>query len=74
MDINADGQLGRDEFAVALHLIHARQEGGLLPRTLPPGLVPPSPRKPNTTTHEESVSNLSTCYMSCGALKQNSAH
>ncbi|KAF2462302.1 hypothetical protein BDY21DRAFT_389917 [Lineolata rhizophorae] len=44
-DINSDGQLNRDEFAVAMHLIRQqRPNPGLekLPATLPSNLVPPS--------------------------------
>ncbi|KIX09603.1 uncharacterized protein Z518_00683 [Rhinocladiella mackenziei CBS 650.93] len=48
-DINSEGQLNRDEFAVAMYLIR-QQRGtkdgrGILPSTLPPSLVPPSMRK-----------------------------
>lgn len=46
-DINSQGQLGRDEFAVAMYLI--RQQRGNrshpLPATLPPNLIPPSLRR-----------------------------
>lgn len=45
-DIDADGQLTRDEFAVAMYLVRqqrARKEP--LPTTLPPALVPPSFRR-----------------------------
>lgn len=46
-DINSQGQLGRDEFAVAMYLI--RQQRGnrnnQLPTTLPPNLIPPSLRQ-----------------------------
>ena len=48
-DINSEGQLNKDEFAVAMYLIRqqrGRQEGrGALPPTLPPALVPPSLRR-----------------------------
>lgn len=48
-DINSDGQLNKDEFAVAMYLIR-QQRGtkdgrGVLPSTLPPALVPPSMRR-----------------------------
>ncbi|OAP61891.1 hypothetical protein AYL99_04094 [Fonsecaea erecta] len=48
-DINSEGQLNRDEFAVAMYLIR-QQRGtkdgrGILPASLPPALVPPSMRK-----------------------------
>jgi epidermal growth factor receptor substrate 15 len=48
-DINSEGQLNRDEFAVAMYLIRQQRgtkEGrGNLPTTLPPSLVPPMMRK-----------------------------
>ncbi|KAH8102894.1 EF-hand [Cristinia sonorae] len=44
VDINGDGQLGRDEFAVALHLMETRQHTGFLPNVLPSNLIPPSMR------------------------------
>ncbi|KIW80384.1 hypothetical protein Z517_06999 [Fonsecaea pedrosoi CBS 271.37] len=48
-DINSEGQLNRDEFAVAMYLIR-QQRGtkdgrGILPSVLPPALIPPSMRK-----------------------------
>lgn len=48
-DINSEGQLNKDEFAVAMYLIR-QQRGtkdgrGNLPPTLPPALIPPSMRK-----------------------------
>lgn len=48
-DIDADGQLTRDEFAVAMYLVRqqrARKEP--LPTALPPALVPPSFRRQPT--------------------------
>ncbi|KUL84778.1 hypothetical protein ZTR_07272 [Talaromyces verruculosus] len=45
-DIDADGQLTKDEFAVAMYLV--RQQRGKkepLPATLPPALIPPSMRR-----------------------------
>ncbi|KAI6043018.1 hypothetical protein EDC04DRAFT_2600428 [Pisolithus marmoratus] len=44
-DINNDGRLTRDGFAVALHLIQGKLAGKDIPNTLPPTLVPPSMRK-----------------------------
>ena len=48
-DINSEGQLNRDEFAIAMYLIRqqrAKQSGReLLPQSLPAGLVPPSMRR-----------------------------
>ncbi|KAI8986422.1 hypothetical protein BDB01DRAFT_849478 [Pilobolus umbonatus] len=48
-DIQQQGILSRDEFAIAMHLIHKRLNGESLPATLPPSLCPPQrqiPRSP----------------------------
>lgn len=46
-DINSDGVLNRDEFAVAMYLIRLQRgsKDGRVPNVLPAGLVPPSMRK-----------------------------
>jgi epidermal growth factor receptor substrate 15 len=48
-DINSEGQLNGDEFAVAMYLIRqqrgSKDARGNLPPTLPPALVPPSMRR-----------------------------
>ena len=45
-DITSSGQLNRDEFAVAVHLIREQlSKKGPLPTTLPPNMVPPSMRQ-----------------------------
>ena len=48
-DINSEGQLNRDEFAVAMYLIkqqRSKRDGrDVLPQTLPPNLIPPSMRR-----------------------------
>ncbi|MCJ1402326.1 hypothetical protein MMC11_005546 [Xylographa trunciseda] len=45
-DINSEGQLSRDEFAVAMHLIQQQlAKKGPLPQSLPPNLVPPTMRR-----------------------------
>ncbi|TFK25070.1 hypothetical protein FA15DRAFT_379088 [Coprinopsis marcescibilis] len=44
-DLNNDGLLTREGFAVAMHLIQKRLTGVELPATLPPSLVPPSMRQ-----------------------------
>ncbi|KAL1981013.1 hypothetical protein VTN96DRAFT_3237 [Rasamsonia emersonii] len=45
-DIDADGQLTKDEFAVAMYLVRQqRTKKEPLPPTLPPALVPPSMRR-----------------------------
>ncbi|KAK4520101.1 cytochrome c peroxidase [Mucor velutinosus] len=41
-DIQQRGALSRDEFAVAMHLIHKRLAGEQLPASLPKTLIPPS--------------------------------
>ncbi|XP_016985116.1 EH domain-containing protein 1 [Drosophila rhopaloa] len=43
-DVDGDGFLDADEFALALHLINVKLEGCELPTTLPEHLVPPSKR------------------------------
>lgn len=43
-DINSDGRLTRDGFAIAYHLIKKRLAGQPLPVELPPSLIPPSMR------------------------------
>ncbi|KAL4983522.1 hypothetical protein BDW68DRAFT_168783 [Aspergillus falconensis] len=49
-DIDADGQLTRDEFAVAMYLIRQQfTNKGPLPQALPPALIPPSMRRPSST-------------------------
>ncbi|KAI9478327.1 MAG: hypothetical protein EXX96DRAFT_570431 [Benjaminiella poitrasii] len=40
-DIQQRGALSREEFAVAMHLIHKRLSGETLPQTLPKTLIPP---------------------------------
>jgi epidermal growth factor receptor substrate 15 len=43
-DLNNDGRLTRDGFAVAFHLIQGKLSGKEIPRTLPASLMPPSMR------------------------------
>ena len=43
-DVNKDGMLDSDEFALAMHLINVKLDGHDLPADLPPHLVPPSKR------------------------------
>ncbi|KAJ1721432.1 hypothetical protein LPJ53_004040 [Coemansia erecta] len=56
-DINRNGRMTKDEFAVAMHLINARLAGTPVPDTLPPTLVPPSMRRAAMTS--SSMHNLS---------------
>ena len=43
-DLNNDGRLTRDGFAVAMHLIMGKISGREIPSALPPSLIPPSMR------------------------------
>lgn len=43
-DIDCDGFLDIDEFALAMHLINVKLDGCELPTVLPEHLVPPSKR------------------------------
>lgn len=43
-DIDKDGLLDEEEFALAMHLIRVKTDGHDLPAELPPHLVPPSKR------------------------------
>ncbi|XP_075759475.1 epidermal growth factor receptor substrate 15-like 1 isoform X5 [Pelodiscus sinensis] len=44
-DIDKDGHLDKDEFAVAMHLVYRALEKEPVPSALPPTLIPPSKRK-----------------------------
>lgn len=45
-DIDADGQLTREEFAVAMYLVRIQRSGKEpLPQVLPPALIPPNMRR-----------------------------
>eukprot|EP00106_Octopus_bimaculoides_P018764 XP_014786206.1 PREDICTED: epidermal growth factor receptor substrate 15-like 1 [Octopus bimaculoides] len=44
-DVDKDGFLDKDEFAVAMHLVYSALENNPVPTTLPPKLIPPSKRK-----------------------------
>ena len=41
-DVDRDGQLDSDEFALSMHLVKLKLDGHELPSELPPHLVPPS--------------------------------
>lgn len=43
-DIDKDGFLDKDEFAVCWYLINQAKAGKILPATLPPNIIPPSKR------------------------------
>ncbi|XP_071346900.1 epidermal growth factor receptor substrate 15-like 1 isoform X3 [Trachinotus anak] len=44
-DVDKDGQLDRDEFTVAMHLVYRAMEKEPIPASLPASLIPPSKRK-----------------------------
>lgn len=49
-DIDSDGQLTKDEFAVAMYLVRQqRSKKEPVPQTLPPALIPPSMRRQATS-------------------------
>lgn len=54
-DINSEGQLTKDEFAVAMYLIRQQRmpNAAPLPAFLPPALVPPTMRKQNLQQQTE---------------------
>lgn len=43
-DVDKDGMLDEEEFALAMHLINIKIDGNDLPSDLPSHLVPPSKR------------------------------
>lgn len=43
-DVDRDGMLDADEFALAMHLINVKLDGNDLPSDLPEHLIPPSKR------------------------------
>ena len=57
-DLDNNGRLARDGFAIAVHLIQKRLTGQDLPAVLPPTLVPPSVRN-NLTPNPTSLSPVS---------------
>ncbi|KAI1883029.1 hypothetical protein AGOR_G00241030 [Albula goreensis] len=57
-DIDKDGHLDRDEFAVAMHLVYRALEKESVPSTLPASLIPPSKRKKGGVTLAGSVAVL----------------
>ncbi|XP_078187828.1 epidermal growth factor receptor substrate 15 isoform X16 [Callithrix jacchus] len=74
-DIDHDGMLDRDEFAVAMFLVYCALEKEPVPMSLPPALVPPSKRKtvsisgsvwliPSSASAKESYHSLSSWVVS----------
>ncbi|KAF2221413.1 hypothetical protein BDZ85DRAFT_221317 [Elsinoe ampelina] len=55
-DIRSEGQLNRDEFAVAMYLIRQSRSGTSLPAFLPAALVPPAMRNQQGQSQPPSVS------------------
>ncbi|XP_037335913.2 EH domain-containing protein 2-like [Pungitius pungitius] len=51
-DVDGDGALDNEEFALAVHLIEGKLEGHWLPRELPSHLVPPS-KRPRSAGEDE---------------------
>lgn len=49
-DVDKDGLLDSDEFALAMYLVKIKLEGCELPTTLPHHLIPPSKRKKSITS------------------------
>ncbi|XP_010779566.1 EH domain-containing protein 2-like [Notothenia coriiceps] len=52
-DVDGDGMLDNEEFALAVHLIEGKLEGHWLPRELPSHLVPPSKRLSTSSDEEQ---------------------
>uniref|UniRef100_A0A3P8UM51 Epidermal growth factor receptor pathway substrate 15 like 1 n=1 Tax=Cynoglossus semilaevis TaxID=244447 RepID=A0A3P8UM51_CYNSE len=57
-DIDKDGHLDRDEFAVAMHLVYRALEKEPVPALLPSALIPPSKRKKSLGSVTTSVPGL----------------
>ncbi|TNN61735.1 Epidermal growth factor receptor substrate 15-like 1 [Liparis tanakae] len=59
-DIDKDGHLDRDEFAVAMHLVYRALEKEPVPALLPSALIPPSKRKKSLGSVAGSMPGLPT--------------
>ncbi|XP_031430993.1 epidermal growth factor receptor substrate 15-like 1 isoform X3 [Clupea harengus] len=57
-DIDKDGHLDRDEFAVAMHLVYRALEKEPVPSVLPSSLIPPSKRKKSVSSLPGTVPGL----------------
>jgi epidermal growth factor receptor substrate 15 len=57
-DINKDGKLTKDGFAVAMHLINGKLAGKVIPTTLPESLIPPSMRTPAASTYHPPAAQI----------------
>uniref|UniRef100_A0A3Q4HWP3 Epidermal growth factor receptor pathway substrate 15-like 1a n=1 Tax=Neolamprologus brichardi TaxID=32507 RepID=A0A3Q4HWP3_NEOBR len=57
-DIDKDGHLDKDEFAVAMHLVYRALEKEPVPALLPSALIPPSKRKKSLSSVASSLPGL----------------
>ncbi|KAJ4937185.1 hypothetical protein JOQ06_001766 [Pogonophryne albipinna] len=57
-DVDKDGQLDKDEFTVAMHLVYRAMENEPVPATLPTSLIPPSKRKKSASAMPGAVAVL----------------
>uniref|UniRef100_A0A3B5PZM7 Epidermal growth factor receptor pathway substrate 15 like 1 n=1 Tax=Xiphophorus maculatus TaxID=8083 RepID=A0A3B5PZM7_XIPMA len=57
-DIDKDGHLDKDEFAVAMHLVYRALEKEAIPALLPSALIPPSKRKKSLCSVQGPVPGL----------------
>lgn len=64
-DIRKEGNLTRDEFAVAMYLIRSKISGKGLPESLPASLVPPSLRQASAAAPGESITPLVLPFSLC---------
>ncbi len=72
-DIDKDGMLDRDEFAVAMFLIEHKLKGNDIPETLPDRVIPPSKRaKSRTRKRQDSPSSSYRGGMETGGFTRNS--
>jgi epidermal growth factor receptor substrate 15 len=67
-DIDKDGQMDSEEFAVAMHLIYKALDGHPLPPSLPNNLIPPSKRRKLSKSPGSSSSSLQ--YMSGQSVRR----
>ncbi|XP_018112592.1 epidermal growth factor receptor substrate 15-like 1 isoform X2 [Xenopus laevis] len=72
-DIDKDGHLDRDEFAVAMHLVYRALEKEPVPSVLPPSLIPPNKRK-KTPTFPGAVSVLPSSPPPKDSLRSTPSH
>uniref|UniRef100_A0A4W3JMM6 Epidermal growth factor receptor pathway substrate 15 like 1 n=1 Tax=Callorhinchus milii TaxID=7868 RepID=A0A4W3JMM6_CALMI len=73
-DIDKDGHLDKDEFAVAMHLVYRALEKEPVPQLLPSALVPPSKRKKQASTLAGSVSVLPASPPPKDSLRSTPSH